>query len=96
MEKAFEYIIQNQGITTETSYPYQERDDLACQTDKKTTDSTTQITGYEKVPANNEEALLKAVSMQPVSVGIEASETFKLYSSGVYYYYWVWDNRKWN
>ncbi|PON56386.1 Cysteine Protease [Parasponia andersonii] len=85
MEKAFEFIMQNKGIATEASYPYQERDDLACQTaGNNAVDSTTQITGYEQVPASNEEALLKAVSVQPVSVGIEASESFKMYQTGVF------------
>ena len=49
-----------------------------------TTDSTTRITSYEKVPAKDEEALLKAVSKQPVSVGIEATRSFQMYSSGVF------------
>lgn len=39
------------------------------------------IDGYENVPENNEEALLKAVAHQPVSVSIEASgKPFQFYS----------------
>jgi Papain family cysteine protease len=40
------------------------------------------IDGYENVPENNELALQKAVSNQPVSVAIEASsQAFQFYSS---------------
>lgn len=42
------------------------------------------ITGYEDVPTNDESALKKAVSQQPVSVGISTCMEFQLYSSGVY------------
>lgn len=39
------------------------------------------IDGYEDVPALNEDALLKAVAHQPVSVAIEAnSHDFQFYS----------------
>ena len=41
-----------------------------------------QIDGYEDVPSNNENALKKAVSHQPVSVAIEASgRALQLYQS---------------
>ncbi|KAL0315697.1 UNVERIFIED_CONTAM: Senescence-specific cysteine protease SAG39 [Sesamum radiatum] len=43
------------------------------------------ITSYQKVPENNEKALLKAVAKQPVSVSIDAGGTaFQFYSSGVF------------
>lgn len=43
------------------------------------------IKGHEKVPANSENVLLKAVANQPVSVSIEASgSAFQFYSSGVF------------
>lgn len=39
------------------------------------------IDGYSDVPPNNEEKLLQAVAIQPVSVGICGSErAFQLYS----------------
>jgi hypothetical protein len=40
------------------------------------------IDGFEDVPANDEAALAKAVSNQPVSVAICASEALQFYSSG--------------
>jgi KDEL-tailed cysteine endopeptidase len=39
------------------------------------------IDGYEDVPANNEDALQKAVANQPVAVAIDASgQDFQFYS----------------
>ncbi|KAF8031062.1 hypothetical protein BT93_D0295 [Corymbia citriodora subsp. variegata] len=71
MDTAFEYMIQNGGITSETNYSY------------RVADRT--ITGYEDVPTNNEGELLKAVAMQPVSIALDASgREFQSYSSGVF------------
>ena len=41
------------------------------------------VDGYEDVPENDEAALMKAVSKQPVSVAICASGGLQFYSSGV-------------
>ncbi|KAH6804890.1 senescence-associated gene 12 protein [Perilla frutescens var. frutescens] len=83
MDDAFEYIISNKGLTTESNYPY-EGVDGTCNTKKASSDAA-KITGYEDVPANSESALLKAVASQPVSVAIDASGSdFQFYSSGVF------------
>lgn len=45
----------------------------------------THIIGYEDVPVNDEDALMKAVAHQPVSIGIEGGGfDFQFYSSGVF------------
>ena len=41
------------------------------------------IDGYEDVPANDERLLKKAVSQQPISVAICASENLQFYSKGI-------------
>lgn len=83
MHNAFKYVIDNQGITTGTNYPYQQTQQN-CDTQKATAPAA-QISGYENVPANNEEALLKAVTMQPVSVAIEGSgQAFQYYQTGIF------------
>ncbi|CAH2060960.1 unnamed protein product [Thlaspi arvense] len=47
--------------------------------------AVTPVSGYETVPMNNEEALLRAVSQQPVSVGIEGiGDAFRHYSGGIF------------
>ncbi|KAK4346035.1 hypothetical protein RND71_036211 [Anisodus tanguticus] len=83
MEDAFEFIVKNKGITTEKTYPYKAADG-SCNT-KKESSHAADIKGYEKVPKNNEKALLNAVANQPVSVSIDASDfSFQFYTSGVF------------
>ncbi|KAF3452083.1 hypothetical protein FNV43_RR08179 [Rhamnella rubrinervis] len=84
MDLAFEYIIENQGISSETSYPYEEMD-RSCDTEKAK-NVAAQITGYEDVPSSNEEALLKAVFVQPVSITIDTrgSGRFHMYGGGIF------------
>ncbi|XP_075499552.1 senescence-specific cysteine protease SAG39-like [Primulina tabacum] len=83
MDYAFEYIIQNHGLTTESNYPY-EGVDGTCNS-KKESSHAVKITGYEDVPQNSESSLLKAVANQPISVAIDAGGSdFQFYSSGVF------------
>ncbi|KAL2464672.1 KDEL-tailed cysteine endopeptidase CEP1 [Forsythia ovata] len=83
MEDAFEFIVKNKGIATESTYPY-EAADGACNK-KEELSHAAKISGFEKVPANSEKALLKAVANQPVSVSIDASGmAFQFYSGGVF------------
>ncbi|XP_061368850.1 senescence-specific cysteine protease SAG39-like [Gastrolobium bilobum] len=81
MEDGFEFIIKNGGITSEANYPYKAVDGTC----NKVTSPVAQIKGYEKVPVNSEQSLLKAVANQPVSVSIDASDAgFMFYSSGIF------------
>lgn len=83
MEDGFEFIVKNKGIALEASYPYTAADGT-CNA-KKEASHAAKIGGYEKVPANSEAALLKAVANQPISVSIDAGESaFQFYSSGVF------------
>ncbi|XVF87344.1 hypothetical protein PTKIN_Ptkin18bG0112600 [Pterospermum kingtungense] len=83
MDDAFEFIISNKGLTTESNYPYKGVDGTCSKT--KAANHTAKITGYEDVPSNSESALLKAVANQPVSVAIDAGESdFQHYKSGVF------------
>ncbi|GLT29565.1 hypothetical protein SLA2020_044230 [Shorea laevis] len=79
---AFEYIRDNQGIASEESYPYEAMDG-SCQAENA--EAAASISSFEKVPSDDEEALLKAVSQQPVSVSIEGSGyNFMNYGGGVF------------
>ncbi|GAU34929.1 hypothetical protein TSUD_312600 [Trifolium subterraneum] len=79
MDYAYQFIIDNKGIDTEEDYPYQARQVL-CKKDKLKRRVVT-IDGYTDVPPNDEKKLLKAVAVQPVSVGICGSaRAFQLYS----------------
>ncbi|KAF3333072.1 Thiol protease SEN102 [Carex littledalei] len=71
MDYAYEYIKKNGSITTEKSYPYVARQ-RSCDNSLEESQVVT-VDGYQDVPRNNENALLKAVANQPVSVAIEAS-----------------------
>ncbi|PIA51392.1 hypothetical protein AQUCO_01100309v1 [Aquilegia coerulea] len=83
MDYAFKFIVENGGISTEARYPYNANDNK-CDI-KRTSSPAVSIDGYEDVPANNTNALLKAVSHQPVSVAIEAGGVyFQFYWRGVF------------
>lgn len=83
MDEAFKFIIKNGGLAGEPKYPYQASDGTCSK--QKSSPAASAISGYEDVPANDEEALRKAVAHQPVSVAIEASGfAFQFYTSGVF------------
>ncbi|XP_010518799.1 PREDICTED: senescence-specific cysteine protease SAG12 [Tarenaya hassleriana] len=83
LDTAFEHIKESHGLTTEANYPYN-GEDGTCNSKKASAKAAT-ITGYEDVPANDEKALMKAVTNQPVSVAIEGGGfEFQFYSSGVF------------
>ncbi|XP_010509794.1 PREDICTED: ervatamin-B-like [Camelina sativa] len=81
MSDAFNYIIQNRGIAAENDYSYQGSDG-SCQSNAR---PAATISGFQSVPSNNEQALLEAVSRQPVSVSMDANgDGFMHYSGGIY------------
>ncbi|XP_024426046.1 cathepsin S [Desmodus rotundus] len=84
MTEAFQYIIDNNGIESEASYPYKAMDGK-CQYDSKYRAAT--CSRYTELPEDSEDALKEAVANKgPVSVAIDASHpSFFLYRSGVYY-----------
>jgi len=85
MDSAFKYIIANNGIDTEASYPYEESTSYNCRYTTANRGAT--ISSYQDVTSGSESALQNAVVYRgPVSVAIDASNTsFQLYKSGVYY-----------
>ncbi|MQL68603.1 hypothetical protein Taro_000874 [Colocasia esculenta] len=83
MDYAFSYIASRGGLHTEEDYPYL-MEEGTCDEKRGELEVVT-IAGYEDVPANSEESLLKALAHQPVSVAIEASHRdFQFYSGGVF------------
>nr|BAN39478.1 cysteine proteinase 2 [Entamoeba histolytica] len=76
----YDYIIEH-GVAKESDYPYT-GSDSTCKTNVK---SFAKITGYTKVPRNNEAELKAALSQGLVDVSIDASSAkFQLYKSGAY------------
>jgi len=83
MDSAFDYIISNQGIDTESSYKYTARDG-SCKFNKANIGST--MSSYKDIQSKSEPSLQSAIVQQPVSVAIDAAHSsFQFYSSGVYY-----------
>ncbi|CAJ1978780.1 unnamed protein product [Sphenostylis stenocarpa] len=83
MEDAFEFIAKKGGLASEAYYPYEDNNKI-CKI-KKEAHGVAQIKGYEKVTANSEKALLKAVAHQPVSVYIDdGGSAFQFYSGGIF------------
>ncbi|XP_072998650.1 low-temperature-induced cysteine proteinase-like [Typha latifolia] len=82
MDYAFEWVVNNGGIDTESNYPYTGKDGI-CNIEEENI-KVVEIDGYQDV-AQNEAALLCAVVQQPVSVGIDGSSLdFQLYTGGIY------------
>ncbi|PKI62908.1 hypothetical protein CRG98_016745 [Punica granatum] len=82
MDSSFEFVVQH-GLTSEANYPYAAADEM-CNV-KEESEPVARISGYKDVPANDEEALMKAVSFQPVSVAIDASGfEFQFYKGGIF------------
>jgi len=79
MDYAFQWVIKNKGIASQTAYPYTARDG-SC----KKVASVSTITSFKDVAQDDEDELLKAVTQQPTPVAIEADQAcFQFYHSGV-------------
>ncbi|CAF1577860.1 unnamed protein product, partial [Adineta ricciae] len=83
MDNAFKYIKENNGIDTESSYPYEAEDDT-CRFNTKNVGATD--TGCKDIKQYSEDDLQDAIAtVGPISVAIDASaDSFQLYKSGVY------------
>ena len=76
---AYQYVINNGGICTETEYPYTAQDGTC-----HSCTPEAYINGYVNVTAYSADALRKALTQQPVSVVIQADQrVFQFYDSGV-------------
>ncbi|XP_018829301.2 cysteine protease XCP1-like [Juglans regia] len=83
MDYAFQFIISNGGLRKEEDYPYL-MGEGSCEETKEEKEVVT-ISGYQDVPQNDEQSLLKALAHQPLSIAIEASgRDFQFYSGGVF------------
>lgn len=84
MDNALKWIVGNRGIDSEEDWPY-DAEEGRCGWIAKHFKKAVKIDGFTDVPQNDEDALEKAVAMQPVSVAIEADHrSFQLYGGGVY------------
>ncbi len=88
MDNAFTWVQKNGGLCTEIDYPYISgvtKTSGSCQRDRCEPVEGTAPIKYVDVTANSDAAMMTALSMQPVSVAIEADQRdFQLYKSGVF------------
>ncbi|KAE8574109.1 cathepsin L isoform X1 [Halyomorpha halys] len=84
MDWAFQYVVDNKGVDTENSYPYEESE-KACRF--KTRDVGTKATAYAIIPEGDERALQEAVAtIGPISAGVDGTHySFEYYKGGLYY-----------
>ena len=87
MKSAMEWIGKNNGLCTESAYPYVSGDTKTngpCQKYCSIV-SGSDISTTVSVSANSDNAMMTALAQQPVSVAIEADQSsFQLYKSGVF------------
>lgn len=87
MDNAFSWIKKNGGLCLEQNYPYVSGTTTVAETCKTTchTDANSKVVSFMDVLPNSDQAMLTALTKQPVSVAIEADQpTFQLYKSGVF------------
>jgi C1A family cysteine protease len=82
MDNAFKYIIQKGGLCTEAAYPYTATGG-SCKSSSCSSAAT--LSRFVDVTRQDEAALAAAVSVNPVSVAIEADQRgFQSYSGGIF------------
>jgi len=83
MPNAFQYIINNGGIGTETEYPY----DAYTGTCQKNYTDGAQITAWTMVPSNETQMAGFLVNTGPLSIAVDA-ELWQFYFGGVFDFPW--------
>lgn len=82
MIPSFEYVQHNDGINTESVYPYEA---VNGQCRFQSQDIAATCKGYQRVRQNDEEHLLEIVAtVGPVSVAIAVNSNFMKYTEGIY------------
>ena len=87
MDSAFTWIEKNDGLCTESSYPYTSgttKTAGSCTTSCSVVDGS-DVMSFVDVDASSDDAMMAALAQQPVSIAIEADQKdFQLYASGVF------------
>jgi len=83
MDLAFKHVIAKGGVDSEKDWSYVGVD-TACNNAKEALEQVAAIKSYVDVPKGDANALMQALSQQPVSVGIDAQcSSFMQYSGGI-------------
>jgi len=78
---SFEYVVNNNGIDTNETYPYLDQDGTSCA--YTTSGDGAVIDSYVNVPPD-ENSLLEAILVCPVATAVMVTPDFEYYSSGVF------------
>ncbi|CAG2209712.1 CTSL [Mytilus edulis] len=82
VSKAYQYIKDNGGIDTESSYPYEATDDN-CRFKENDVGATAK--GFTNIKSGDEKALQSAVAtVGPIAVGVDVKRPFQFYRSGIF------------
>lgn len=87
MDKAFEWVGQNNGLCTELAYPYVSGTVQKSEPCQKTcsTVSGSAVSQFVDVQHKSDSKMMEALAKQPVAIAIEADQKeFQLYKSGVF------------
>jgi KDEL-tailed cysteine endopeptidase len=88
MDNAFTWIGKQNGVCSSASYPYvsgKTQTEGTCQMSSCKVVANTDVLKYVDIQINSDSAMMTALTMQPVSVAIQANQkAFQLYSSGVF------------
>ena len=87
MKSAMEWIGKNNGLCTESAYPYVSGETKTNGPCQKTCSivSGSDISTTVSVSANSDNAMMTALAQQPVSIAVQADQSaFQLYKSGVF------------
>ncbi|XP_054778208.1 P34 probable thiol protease-like [Prosopis cineraria] len=78
---AFEYVIRNDGISEENSYPYEDQQGT-CRANMQNGGRVVKISSYTKVQ-QSDDALLCATAQQPITVSMDATY-LQFYKEGIF------------
>jgi len=88
MDNAFNWIINNDGLCSEDDYSYfsgTTKDRGDCKSKDCDNVKNSDIKGFYDVKPSSDDAMMSALSQQPVSIAIQADQKdFQLYKSGVF------------
>ncbi|KAG7353563.1 peptidase C1A, papain family protein [Nitzschia inconspicua] len=83
MDNAFKFDEKTGGLCSEEDYPYKAKQGRVCLTNCTDVPGTIVSTFYD-VPPGNTQTLMAALSMQPISVAVQANQfVFQFYKTGV-------------
>ena len=87
MDHAFHWIEKNGGLCYEDDYPYTSGTTKSSGSCENTcsVDEKSKISSFVDVKKNSDDEMMKAITLQPVSIAIQADQKdFQLYKSGVF------------